>query len=652
MEVSFVTIILFFIYLWGLGFTGTYKLKKPENFFERNLMYLGIGLGIFSFLSIVLNFLHIPLDWKVFLLLSTAFPIYLLIKKFIKDKQSLKLPKFEITKTTLYFFAVLAIVLFSLFMYTKGAFSYPYLEDEDPWGHAVGAKYVAIEKTAYDPELENLKDSFDPILSYIDPYPPAYDVLMGVLHQTSPDLNWTLKFFNALIISLGFAFFYLFAQEFLGSQSKALLATLILASIPSYLSHFIWATALAITLFFPTMYAFGMIRNDKRWAIIAGILIASIFVSQNLSEPIKLLTMIIIYIIVKSITTKKFLKWESLAIVGGLLLSCLWWVSIILRRGLGEFIAYYIGPKVGETSAAVSSGSSSLISKLFSIPSSLFHPGGTASRAYTFSDFFIAQSQNQINTPIGVGIFLSILILVGVIYSIIKYRSSIVEEKNTWLAITLFWLIFAFWAVNGMTFPVSVARGAFRSWPLLAIAGSLIAVEGIYFFRRLTKSKLLKAAIVVVLIMGIILTTGKAKYDLNAAMWPTSGTFSGSPNEAFEYGAWYQSLEPNAKVFLYSPRDKINIGFGAYSCPWCQDLVDIRNELLDKNAEELHTFLKNNQYEFLLLNGRMDYYYLSSQFGENKTKELLPKRYDEIQTSGLFTPVYMKEDLFIVFKVN
>src|SRR3989344_5135600 len=114
MEVSFVTILLFFIYLWGLGFTGTYKLKKPENFFERNLMYLGIGLGIFSILSILLNFLHIPLDWKIFLLLSISFTIYILIKKIIK-KQLVK-PKFQITKTTLLFFAVLAIVLFSLFM--------------------------------------------------------------------------------------------------------------------------------------------------------------------------------------------------------------------------------------------------------------------------------------------------------------------------------------------------------------------------------------------------------------------------------------------------------------------------------------------------------------------------------------------------------
>ena len=65
---------------------------------------------------------------------------------------------------------------------TKGAFRYPYLENEDPWGHSVGVKYVAIEKTAYDPDLERKGVDIDPVNSYMDPYPPAYDILM-MLHS-------------------------------------------------------------------------------------------------------------------------------------------------------------------------------------------------------------------------------------------------------------------------------------------------------------------------------------------------------------------------------------------------------------------------------------------------------------------------------------
>ena len=67
---AIITIILFFVYSWGLGFTATKFLKNSENFLERNLMRIGIGLGIFIVLAALLNMLHIPLDWKIFLILS------------------------------------------------------------------------------------------------------------------------------------------------------------------------------------------------------------------------------------------------------------------------------------------------------------------------------------------------------------------------------------------------------------------------------------------------------------------------------------------------------------------------------------------------------------------------------------------------------
>ncbi|MDP3640715.1 MAG: phospholipid carrier-dependent glycosyltransferase, partial [Nanoarchaeota archaeon] len=284
---SSITIILFFTYLWGLGFTATSFVRdKPSNIWERQLLNLGIGLGIFPILSIFLNFLHVPLDWRIFLLLSLAFPLGVFVRKIakkqlptVKDILTNLKPQVRLTKSNLILLGVLCIFAFSFFMYTKGAFSYPYLEDEDPWGHSVGVKYVALEKNAYDPPVGE-PGQVDPVLSYIDPYPPAYDILLGILHQTSPELQWTMKFFNALIISLSLIFFYLFAKEFMRNQNKALLATFFLAAIPAYLSHFIWAHALAVTIFFPTVYAFYKIREDSRWMYPAIILLASVWVSQ------------------------------------------------------------------------------------------------------------------------------------------------------------------------------------------------------------------------------------------------------------------------------------------------------------------------------------------------------------------------------------
>ena len=657
---SIITIILFFLYLWGLGFTTTYFVKKPEHFWERQFLNLGIGLGVFPLLSILLNFLHLPLDWKIFLLLSIAFPIYTairLLQKKVKPNFSVLA---KITKSDLALLVVLFIVLASFYMYASGAFGYPYLEDEDPWGHAVGAKYVSIEKNAYDPQLKDAK--IDQVLSYIDPYPPAYDILMGVLHQTSPDLNWTLKFFNALIISLGFLFFYLFAKSFIGDRNKAVLATFIFALIPCYLSHFIWAHSLVITIFFPLMYALAKIKEDQKWMYVALLIVASVWVSQNVEQPLKLSTMILLYLIVISITHKKFFTQGFIALGGGVLLSFLWWGMMIYKYTLGGSIKYFGGNVVNEEGAAVLVGgqqfadktSSGLVGHLFSILKTLTNPGGSASRAYTFSDFFTAQANNQINNPIGIGMVISLLTFFGVFYLLWRYKTSLVEEKNTWLVVALVWLIFTFWGVNGMTFPISVAKGAFRVWMLLAIPVALVAAEGLCGLSGIAKKYKIPVFITFfVVILGMVATSGYQKYQLNTAIWPTSGSFGGGhPAEPFEYGAWFESISPNSAVFLYAPRDKVSIGFGSYSCDWCQEVKDFREDILNKDAKQLHTFLKGREYQYLVINPRMDAKYLSGSFGENKTTELLPQRYKEIMASPLFTPVYQKENLFLVFQVN
>ena len=656
---SLLTLLLFFLYTWGLGFSATYYLKKPENFLERHIVNIALGLGIFPLLSVLFNLVHIPLDWKIFFVVSMVFPSYVFVQNVLKKKFTL--PSLKITKSDLALFAVILLVFASLFMYTKGAFSYPYLENEDPWGHSVGVKYVALEKTAYDPDVYREGWNIDQKLSYIDPYPPAYDVLLGVLHQTSPDLRWTMKFFNALLISLGILFFFLVAKKFIGDRNKALFATFVLAAIPSYLSHFIWAHALVVTIFFPAVYALEMMKEDKRWGIIAAIIVGSIWVSQNISKPLQLTTMILIYLVVSSIASRKFLKHGFAALAGGIVLSFSWWGAMIAKHGFKEFMIYYTGDQLVDTASSAAAGvvSSSgvgffslLVSKVTILIGFATRAGGSGARAYSFDDFFIAQGQNMINNPIGIGVVLTIVTLIGVVYILVKHKSRLVTVENTWLCISMFWLIFTFWGVNGQTFPISVARGPFRIWMLLAIPVALIATEGVWFLKDFfSRWKVPKALVVGVIIIGILLTSAYQKYELNTAMWPTSGSFT-TPSEPFEYGAWFDTLPPNINVFLYSPRDKLAIGYGAFSCDWCQNVIDFRQDILDHDAEALHSFLKSNNYRYLLINGRMDFKYFTSSFGENQTRTLLPQRYDEILNSGLFVPVHQVDNSFIVFEVK
>ncbi|MBI2549621.1 hypothetical protein HYV83_00380 [Candidatus Woesearchaeota archaeon] len=411
MPASLFTIALFFVYTWGLGFSLTRLVRESENFLERNIMRVGFGLSAFIVLGIVLNTLRVSLDYRVFLLLSVAVPLYFLIfKEGYRQLSHLPSVPAKVTLSNLINVCVLIIFFASLFMYVSGAFKYPFLEDDDPWGHASAVKYVSIEKTAFPL-------SYYPF-HYMDPYPPGYDMTFGILHQTSPSMSWTIKFFNAFFIALSLVFFYFFAKQFLNSRAKALFSTFVLASVPAYLSHFIWAPALAMAVFFQTMYAFEMIRNDKRWWVVAGICLASILLVHP-THAVKLSGFIAIYLGIKALSSfvadrKSWLKLNidyAKAVVLGIILSLFWWAlkwKAFANAAKGGF-------KGGaEAATATLQGTSNILSKFFALITKALNPNsGTATRAYTLRDFVVVHSQNMINNPVGLGLVVSILALAG-----------------------------------------------------------------------------------------------------------------------------------------------------------------------------------------------------------------------------------------------
>ena len=665
--VSYSTIVLFFLYCWGLGCTASALLPKPEHRGERFFLQVGLGLGLLPLLLIFLNFVHLPIDWKLVLALSLAYPFFMLLKT-IRHRNftlSFSLKSFppvgkKMTKTGLLLLGAILISAISLYMYAQGAFNYPYLEDEDPWGHAVGAKYVALEKTAYDPEFK-AEGRMDSVLSYIDPYPPAYDALMGILHQTSPSLPWTLKFFNALIISLSLIFFYLFAQELMGNRAAALLATFFLAAIPAYFSHFIWAHSLTIAIFFPAMYCLIKIKQEPKWWYLAAFIFGSIWVSQNLEQPMKLTILALLFAGAYSITYQRFFRREFSAILTGMLLSLLWWGTMLAKYGKNKLLEYYGAASVAASSEAVplevvSEGSSSLVSivvdKAVVIIHKLTSAGGSGSRSYLLDDFVFAQKENMINAPIGIGLLLSILTLIAVVYFLFHLKKNLVKKENSWKALVILWLLILFWGVNGQTFPIPILRAPFRIWLLLGIPVALLAAEGARLVAGWARKISLPPIVAIFfIIVGVIFTSAIPKMQTNLSVWPTSGSFS-SPQEPWDYAALFEQLPANAPVFLYAPRDKLTIGYGGYACAWCEEQLEFRNKIIHRDAEELFNFLKSKGYEFLVINGNMDSKYFRKSFGENVTATLLPQRYNEILSSSHFTPIAKKDNFFVVFKVN
>lgn len=626
---GFVSVALFLVYAYGLGFSVSRFVRNSDSFFERHIMRLGFGLSAFVVLGVLLNAVHVPLDWRIFLTVSLLPLLFFAVKDFVIDKKKsvfgLRLRKSDIGVAV-----ALAVFLFAIFMYAGGSFRYPYLEDEDPWGHAVGVKYVAVEKRAFDTPGYNF--------AYIDPYPPGYDILMGVLHQTEPSLQFTLKFFNGLIIALGILWFFFMAKLFVGS-GKAALATFILAMIPSYFTHFIWAHTLVIALFFPAMYAFWMIKDDKKWVLPASVSVAAILLSQP-DQPIKLAAMIFIFLAARAWHGKKLPVYEAAAGIFGVIISLSWWAA----KGAGMF-KYAMGIGVG---------------------GSAFNPaGGSASRAYSFSDF-VFPSQSLINVPPGFGPVISLLLVLGLVAAAINYKKIIKGEKP-WLAVVLLWFVFAFLGTNSATFNFPIGLNPFRFWLLLAIPVAILAAEGAWFAASIASSAfsassassaarpsvvinvVIKMGVLLVFAVAVFLTSGTYKLSIN-----TSAGWYGGPlqveGELPGY-LWLKTLPPDSRVL--SPHDdSFVIGLDAFSCAWCPEVIDVKKGFFSRSPQDISSFMKRNSYQYIILG--------SIEIGDNPDSsqfrflnETIVRKEIELNNSSLFIPVNVYENGAVaVFRVR
>lgn len=601
------TIIFFLVSCFGLGFTVTSFVKNSENFLERNLMRLGFGLALIPFLGIALNAFRIPADWRIILSLSLAYPAYYAFKNIPNfNTQNFKL---TITKTNLSIFAMLLIFAATFYIYASGAFKYPYLEDDDSWSHANGIKFISIEKTVFTDKGK--------YFHYLNPYPPAYDLLFGILHQTNDSINWTIKFFNALIVSLSIIFFYFFVKEFSGSINRALFATFALASVPAFASHFIWALALTVPLYFVCFYALERINHDKKWWIVAALSMMTALTSSPTHSTYFGL-FFTLYLITKVIVERKILVHHILAGIGGIALSFgFWWGPMLIKYG---FIGTLQG--IGFTLGA---GAESF--------------AGTGDRPYTFSDFFIAQKQNMINNPVGIGVFLSILTILGLFFLILKFK-ELRKEENQWLAVTLVWFIFTLYAVNASRFPIRLSP--FRTWMLFAIPVSILSAHGALNISSIAKSlggRVVKWLVIALLLVGIFFTSTQQKIAVNTANWPP-GAFWASFDEIGAYVWMKDNLEKNTQVFTFV-NNAVVIGMDMYTCHWCEDIQEYKKKGFSQTAQENYNWLKSKGYNYLIIDSQT-----VKKFGANESNNKI----NDIASSGLYTPVFRNNGA-VIFKI-
>lgn len=614
---QYLTLLLFLLYCYGLGFSLTFFTKNASNFLERNLMRIGIGLGVLPILGIFLSLIRIPLDWKIFLILSLIMPLFY----FFKDFNKLKTLKLKITKYDVYIIIVLLLFLATFYMYHKGAFAYPYLEDDDPWSHAVGVKFVSVEKNIFTDKAKTIQ--------YINPYPPGYDIVLGVLNQTSSSIMWTLKYFNALIVSLSIIFFYFFVKEFSGRIDRALYSTIILAVIPAFMSHFIWAIALCIPLYFVTFYCLEKIKEDAKWLIPSSIVIASILLLTPTHSTYFVL-FFILYFITKTAVFKKFLNYEFYSFMLGLFASFLfWYLPMLIKHGV---IGILRGVGLGADESIIN------------VP-------GTGDKIYSLADFIFAKSVNMINNPIGIGLVASALFFVSFIYIIMNYK-VLLKRKNYWRAIILVWFLFTLYAVNAARFPIKLSP--FRTWMLLAIPVSIFAGDAIFIIIGFCKSIekainidfIIRSSAIILILLGLWFTSGYQKYTVNTtAGWPAGAFWTYTQDESgrvyspeLEGYIWLKNLPTDTKVFSFT-NDGIIIGFDKFTCAWCEDVIKFKESAINKSVEELHSWLKGENYQYLTIGGQE-----AVEFGANITNAKM----NELLSSGLFKPVYSNAGVVVM----
>jgi len=603
--------IIFFIFiLISLGY-AVYALSKIdiENRLERIIIILSFGLGTLVVLTNILHLLHLPQDWRIYLLLSLIFPIAS-IRKF---RLSPPMKEFKINKSTIYglFASLLGILL--LVVYLNGSFTYDYLEDDDPWNYVSAGKYVSQEKTAWEPINHNFR--------YIDPAPISYSTIMGVLHQTNDSISWTFKFFNSFLIALSILFFYYFALEFTKNKNKAIFSTFIITILPSFMSHFIWAQSLAIPLMFPAFYCLLKLKEDKKWRYPGSILIGAILLS-HVYVAIVFGGMVFIFLACQAIQNSiKATKQTLITILSGLIISSFYWVTMLITKGLNSTLSG-VGFSISKFTKATVDTSSGLI--------------------YNLNDFIIAPLQSKMDQPTGLGIFVFIILVITLIVSLRNIKKV---NKNMYLKVSTFWLIFTFIGLQSNAFPIKLFPHRF--WVFFAIPVALLVGDGLFTISKSLKNKKVRYALLSILFIGILWTSAYPKYVVETGNWPAGASWT-SYDEINGY-LWLKTLPPDTKVFTYNVHDQHIIGLDKYSCSWCKEVVDFRENILEKDINELYTFLKGEKYKYLVISG-MSYKYLGRKFGETKAKEKINEILRDIQNSTKFSAAHQTNGA-IIFKI-
>jgi hypothetical protein len=433
----------------GLGFAAWRLLgMEEEDGIAAVFMYLATGIVIFVQATTVLGFLKLS-DWLVYLLLT----VVLLGLAYWKKGLSFKKP--QLTNE----WKIVGIVFLLLFLvYLSGSFGYAWLEDDDPWQHADAVRYVSIFSTYIQPPQLPIH--------YLAPYTPFYDVIMGVLFQVDgSSIQTILKFFNPLLISLAVPFFFCWAKERFDAR-RAMWATFIIAILPSFMSHFIWAQTLCVMLVFPALYFLEKYLKSEGagkngFAALAVLSMASVMITQPSAAAMffgLVAAFIVSLALVKIVQERKIDAIRPLAPLAALFLAA--FVLALIEFWIPMFAMYPADAVMDKLSL-----STKILTDRYG------DTGGGL--VYGFSDFWEAPFSSKMDQPVGWGAFVFVLVVVGLVSCILDLKGGRNREAA---ALSILWFVFGMVGTEGNLLPVKLVPHRF--WVFLAIPVALLAGIG------------------------------------------------------------------------------------------------------------------------------------------------------------------------------
>ncbi len=560
---SVFSLAFFLVSSYFLGYTLTHSILKSADSVERHVMRVGLGISSLPILYVVLESVGVPLRWYSILGISLIRPIIINLNNPIPTK-----PHIQVDLHTSIAFLVAALAL-AASLY--GHYMYSSLEDGGSWEHAVGAKYVSIYGKYTQPRDKAYVESGRYMAHYLPPYPPAYDVLMGLTHQLNSSINWTLKVFNALMVSLTYLFAYFFVRRLTGNSLAALYSTIVLFALPPFGSHTIWAHTLSIAALFPLFYSVDRIREDKRWSIPSIICLTSSLVIEPLMSAV-VGVFYLSHLLSRTLHDRR--EFQPLLMTGviGLMLSLLYWVP-------AYYDPLFNGSQLGITDNPLHDDQSMGIGNWVRIPSA--------------SETFFPGFRSAMYLQPGLGVVPVLLLLASIDYLLrrnpLKYLPA-----NPWHTTMLIWLASTASFLFGLVLPFTPAR----FWAILAIPTAILSghifanMAGIHWI-----PKKHKRLVIIALLIGLVFFSLYPKLSVQISQRPSELRLLFGDFEAYRY---LQGLPADTLVYNFCANDAYVIGFDKMGLPWDPKIYSSRKDVADLNPERLYSLLKPRGYKYAI----------------------------------------------------